>query len=221
MPTEDHVEPAPEAERAGETLINLPSGKPLRSTEATNLLRAQPTPVVLLAGAAKSGKTTLLASLHDCFQWGPFAGYLAAGSETLLGFEEQCFDSRVASGAEKPSTGRTSLEAGQQFYHLRVRHESLQHVMSEQSRKFRFRQSRKFRFRHGRQSAGCHSLIPECVSPHRDRVPSGPRRGCAPKGSLDGWARCKTMPVEGMAANGDKVTRSETLLKAELSTLPR
>src|ERR1035441_430351 len=65
------------------------------------------------------------------------------------------------------------------------------------------------------------SLIPECVSPHRDRVPSGPRRGCAPKGSLDGWARCKTMPVEGMAANRYKITRSETILKAELSTLPR
>ena len=29
------------------------------------------------------------------------------------------------------------------------------------------------------------------------------------------------MPVEGMAANRDKITRSETILKAELSTLPR
>ena len=93
--------------------------------------------------------------------------------------------------------------------------------MSRQSRKFRFRQSRKFRFQRGRQSAGCHSLIPECVSLHRDRVPSGPRRGCAPKGSLDGWARCKTMLIEGMAANGNKTTRSETILKAELSTLAR
>ena len=36
-------------------------------------------------------------------------------------------------------------------------------VLSEQSRKFRFRQSRKFRFRHWAPKRSCHSLIPECV----------------------------------------------------------
>src|ERR1017187_4445152 len=73
----------------------------------------------------------------------------------------------------------------------------------------------------GAPSAGCHSLIPECVSPSIATGSRQGRRGCAPKGSLDGWARCKTMFIEGMAANGNKITRSETILKAELSTLVR
>src|ERR1039457_6172791 len=93
--------------------------------------------------------------------------------------------------------------------------------MSGQSRKFRFRQSRKFRFQNREPSKTCHSLIPGRVSSHRDRVPSRPRRGCAPKGSLYGWPRCKTMFVKGMAEKMNKITRSVTLLKAEVSTLPR
>jgi hypothetical protein len=34
--------------------------------------------------------------------------------------------------------------------------------------------------------------------PHRGLVPSRPP-AFAPKGSLDGWPRCKTMTLEGMA----------------------
>src|ERR1017187_1997546 len=106
-------------------------------------------------------------------------------------------------------------------YHTRGKTIRLFPSMSGQSRKFRFRQSRKFRFQNREPSKTCHSLIPGRVSSHRDRVPSRPRRGCAPKGSLYGWPRCKTMFVEGMAEKINKITRSGTLLKAELSTLPR
>jgi hypothetical protein len=108
-----------------EVFVNLPSGKPLREQGASDLLRAQPTPVVVLAGAAKSGKTTLLASLHDAFQRTPFAGFLAAGSRTLMGFEERCFDSRAASGAEEPTTLRTRPAEGLLFYHMKLRNEDL------------------------------------------------------------------------------------------------
>jgi len=116
------------AEAAGEAadgLVNLPPGKPLREDGASDLLRANAAPIVLLAGAAKSGKTTLLASLHDSFQRRPFAGYFAAGSRTLMGFEERCFDSRAASGANEPTTLRTRPAEGLVFYHMKFRNEDL------------------------------------------------------------------------------------------------
>jgi hypothetical protein len=105
--------------------VNVPLGKPLQETEASDVLRTSGAPIVVLAGAVKSGKTTLLASLHDGFQRTPFAGYMSAGSRTLIGFEEQCFDSRAASGGETPVTQRTKLEEGILFYHMKVRKENL------------------------------------------------------------------------------------------------
>jgi hypothetical protein len=102
-------------------MINLPTGKALNAEQATMILRNTGAPVVVLAGAVGSGKTTLVASLYDSFQRGSFAGYLAAGSDTLIAFEERCFDSRSASGAEVPSTLRTPIDEGHLFYHLRLR----------------------------------------------------------------------------------------------------
>jgi Double-GTPase 2 len=99
--------------------VNLPLGKPLEEAGASEVLRGSGAPIVVLAGAVKSGKTTLLASLHDAFQRTPFAGYLCAGSRTLLGLEEECFDARFASGGETPVTQRTKLEEGILFYHLK------------------------------------------------------------------------------------------------------
>jgi Double-GTPase 2 len=127
------VPPQTAAPEAADVYVNLPSGKPLKEDGASNLLRAHAAPIILLAGAAKSGKTTLLASLHDSFQRKPFAGYLAAGSRTLMGFEERCFDSRAASGADEATTVRTRPAEGLLFYHLKLRNEDLktaiQHVL--------------------------------------------------------------------------------------------
>ncbi|MCI0718250.1 MAG: hypothetical protein L0338_04660 [Acidobacteria bacterium] len=123
-----HVSPQGGAEVATpvkEMLVDLPLGKPLAEAEASEVLRASGAPIVVLAGAPKSGKTTLLASLHDGFQRKPFAGYLVAGSRTLIGFEERCFDSRIASGGETPVTQRTQLKEGILFYHVKVRREDL------------------------------------------------------------------------------------------------
>jgi len=109
----------------GEVFVNLPLGKPLGELDASDVLRATDAPVVVLAGAPKSGKTTLLASLHDGFQRTPFAGYLAAGSRTVMGFEERCFDSRTASGRKTPVTQRTRVQEGIVFYHMKVRKQDL------------------------------------------------------------------------------------------------
>src|SRR5258708_23306651 len=75
--------------------INLPSGKPLTSKEASSLIRATGSPLVLLAGEVGSGKKTLLASLHDAFLFEApgFGVYIADGSSHLICFQERCFDS--------------------------------------------------------------------------------------------------------------------------------
>jgi hypothetical protein len=77
--------------------------------------------VILIAGAVGSGKTTLIASIFHCFQRGPFAGYLFAGSDTLPGFDERCHLARTASGRSSADTERTKAGVDRKLLHLRVR----------------------------------------------------------------------------------------------------
>jgi len=109
-----------EAEFAG--MVDLPDGADLNPDSAMVITRASMTRLIILAGAPDSGKTTLLTSIYECFQWGPFAGYLFAGSRTLPGFERRCHLARVASGRTEADTERTK---GQQLLHLRVRVQDL------------------------------------------------------------------------------------------------
>lgn len=96
-------------------------GEALEGQEALAVTQAVPARVVVVAGPAESGKTTLVAGLYEMFHLGPFAGYLFAGSRTLVGFERRCHLARRASGLETPDTERTSRSSGQPMLHLRVR----------------------------------------------------------------------------------------------------
>ncbi len=101
-------------------MIELPSGDDLSSETGSGITRASHTRVIVLAGAPDSGKTTLLATIYDCFQDGPFADYIFAGSQTLVGFERRCHLSRIASGRSKADTARTTPTSEPRFLHLRV-----------------------------------------------------------------------------------------------------
>ena len=79
------------------------------------------TPIVFMAGESKSGKTTLIASIHDAFLFGPLSGFQFAGSETLYAFEERAFESRANERGVEPQTPRTRYESGQEYFHLRLR----------------------------------------------------------------------------------------------------
>jgi len=92
-------------------------------------MRSAVTRFIVLAGAADSGKTTLLTSLYESFQWGSFAGYVFAGSQTLPGLERRCHLSRIASGRAKPDTERT--KPGEELLHLRVRVKDLSRPAQE------------------------------------------------------------------------------------------
>jgi hypothetical protein len=101
--------------------LRLHHGTPLKTAEIAQIARREYTPIVFLAGDVKSGKTTLLGSIEDAFQFGPLAGYNFAWSETLVGFEERCFESRIRSGRTVADTPRTQPQEGQEFFHLRLR----------------------------------------------------------------------------------------------------
>jgi hypothetical protein len=73
-----------------------------------------------MAGETKSGKTTLIASLHDAFLFGPLGDFWFAGSETLYAFEERAFESRAKAKGIEPRTPRTRYESGQEYFHLRL-----------------------------------------------------------------------------------------------------
>ncbi len=102
---------------------SYPTGEALTAEEALLVTRAAPTRVIVIAGPARSGKTTLVASLYERFHTGPLAGYLFAGSRTLVGFEKRCHLSRRASGRENPDTERTSHAATDVLLNLTVRAE--------------------------------------------------------------------------------------------------
>ncbi len=96
-------------------------GEALEGQDALAVTQAVPARIVVVAGAAESGKTTLVAGLYEVFHQGPFAGYLFAGSRTLVGFERRCHLARRASGLDAPDTERTSRSSGQPMLHLQVR----------------------------------------------------------------------------------------------------
>ncbi len=99
--------------------VNIPYGDDLDSESARRIMRRARTNLIVLAGDVNSGKTTILAAIYERFVDGPFAGFLFAGSETLVGFERRCHPSRIASEEEKPDTDRTPR--GQtRLVHLRL-----------------------------------------------------------------------------------------------------
>jgi len=119
---ETQVQPAQPAE---ELTVDLPNGLDFDPTTASQITRAQLTRVIVIAGDKDSGKTTLVSSLYDRFQEGPFAGYLFAGCGTLPGLERRSFPSRIASDRVTPDTTRTTRGDGQKLLHLKFRVQDL------------------------------------------------------------------------------------------------
>ncbi len=101
----------------------FPEGDVLDAAEGGEIVRASPTSIVVVAGPARCGKTTLVGGLYELFHRGPFGGYRFAGSRTLPGFERRCHLARIASGLETPDTERTLRSEGKDLLHLRLAEE--------------------------------------------------------------------------------------------------
>jgi hypothetical protein len=113
-------------------MIPTYKGTALDDAGAYGVARNMPTSVIALVGPVKCGKTTLIAGIHQSFLYGPVDQYAFRSSRTLSGFEEKCFNSRIASGAEKATMPRTSRRVGREFYELSLRrkgHGSLHQVL--------------------------------------------------------------------------------------------
>jgi Double-GTPase 2 len=96
-------------------------GLPLEISEAREFSQQTRTQVVSLAGMTESGKTSLLARLHQQFLAGPVAGYEFAGSRTLLRFEELNWKATVESRVSAPTMDHSSRQFDNSFLHLTVR----------------------------------------------------------------------------------------------------
>src|SRR5258706_16328307 len=118
MAQDDEAEPIPP--QGASDLLGLPRGEGYRlDSGGANEVTAQSlTNVILFAGTAESGKTTLLATLYLLFQKGPFATFSFAGSRTLVGFERRVHNARLSS---KLSIPRTERSKSSELLHLPVR----------------------------------------------------------------------------------------------------
>lgn len=98
-----------ESEPKKKDVIELFDGEQLTLNNVKKVTYKYPTEVVYLIGEHDSGKTTILATLFEMFQMGPFFNYNFAGSYTQVGFERRCFYSRIESDRSVPDTERTKL----------------------------------------------------------------------------------------------------------------
>jgi hypothetical protein len=114
-PAQSALVESPEADT-----IHQSSGKELTESSAVALARMTPVRWIVIAGQVSSGKTTLLTSLFELFQWNKLDECSFAGSQTLVAFEERCHYSRLASDRSIPDTPRTPYSPEANFLHLRV-----------------------------------------------------------------------------------------------------
>ncbi len=99
--------------------VSIYPGWPLQSREADAVMREAETTMVIVAGEADSGKTTLIALAYSAFLKGSVGEWRFAGSRTLLGFEACVQNHRVSEDSVAPFTLHTPTDVDE-FYHLDV-----------------------------------------------------------------------------------------------------
>lgn len=101
--------------------IILPAGTELNEAQAQTMASGRPVRLIVIAGAADCGKTTLLTSLYELFQAGPIQANQFAGCDTLPAFEKRCHLSRVDSENEEPDTLRTAYDGPHpEYLHVKI-----------------------------------------------------------------------------------------------------
>lgn len=118
------AEPGPVAapeESEGKTVL-WRSGKALEPSEANELVAEQGGELIVVAGEAESGKTTLLTVIFALLRAGRLGPYSFRESVTLLGFERRGFLASTASFNEVEETERTrNLSDEGELLHLVLR----------------------------------------------------------------------------------------------------
>lgn len=100
--------------------LNLPHGLALTLAETYSITASEDSKMIVLIGPFESGKTTIETTLYQLFQRKPFCGLYFAGSDSLFGYEERSFYTRLTSKKEIATTPRTSRFVDKIFLHLRL-----------------------------------------------------------------------------------------------------
>lgn len=90
--------------------VDLAGADALTLDEGGRLMAKQRCTVVLIAGEAKAGKTTLVVELYARFLFGPYGAWKFAESHTLRALDVRHFTALQASGNAEPFTERTADE---------------------------------------------------------------------------------------------------------------
>ncbi len=116
--SEEHTS---ETDEILDDILELPRGQALEIDKTYEITAAKMTKLIVLAGSVESGKTTLITSIYHLFQRGVFAGYMFAGSKTLIGFEQRCHSARISSKNSNALTKRTQRGISDSILHLSLR----------------------------------------------------------------------------------------------------
>src|SRR5436309_12137608 len=104
MVNDDNDDEVLDSEPTSTDTLLLRSGAALDADGVAAIGSARSFHLIVLAGEPGSGKTTLIASIYEQFLSGPLDEFTFAGSQTLVGFELRCHESRVDSGLSLPDT---------------------------------------------------------------------------------------------------------------------
>ncbi|MCT4662287.1 MAG: hypothetical protein N4A40_10535 [Tissierellales bacterium] len=108
-------------EEDGESgFIKLPHGLALTVAETYPITASEDSKKIILIGPFDSGKTTIETTIYQLFHRKPLAGLYFAGSQSLCGYEERAFYTRLESKKEIPTTPRTSRFVDKIFLHLKL-----------------------------------------------------------------------------------------------------
>ena len=106
---------------SGEPMLTVAPSLQLSRQDADRIRRSTGATLVAFLGALKSGKTTIITEFHELMRWADLGPLSFAGSDTISGFENRAYLSRMQSGGHDAGTFRTSAELGLHFLHLELR----------------------------------------------------------------------------------------------------
>ncbi|GEP93664.1 hypothetical protein SAMN05660909_05609 [Chitinophaga terrae (ex Kim and Jung 2007)] len=100
--------------------MSLYSGEPFTIENLTSFTGGTACKSIYILGGPECGKTTLIVTIYDLLQQGPFNDILFAGSHTLVGAERRSHLSHEISGSLDPDTERTFTRQFE-FLHLSLK----------------------------------------------------------------------------------------------------
>lgn len=102
------------------------SGEALDNDGFYKIAAKERTKMIMLVGPVACGKTTMETSVYQMFQRNPVYDYYFAGSQSLQGFEQRSYYTRIQSRGNTPETQRTRLDDTNVLLHLRLWNKNFQ-----------------------------------------------------------------------------------------------